>query len=369
MAVSSSLPSTAVAAKSSHLADGSIQPFLQPDFDPIAHLNASLPPLALSASSRTTSSTNQQNGKAAPLPELSSQLQSLLSQLNAQATRISNALTQLTDEIIRSGGRLAYEVEVLRGETLNLTDSFENGLRQDMELFVPGSKETPADGKPGDTPSEANDAKNNPAAQHPTSTTEPEYLDRLRTLTAVRARLDAVIKVFGEAMQWPIAPSELSLTSSLISVSTPDSADGKSLEEKGKAFSEKLRNEILELVSPAGSEDGAGGGIEAAQARIADLRSLVEVWTGTAEEKARGKLVDGLQRLVDERVKALGNSNKGATAAGRAGAGNSNGLPARGIDMRYGNLDSSAGAAGAAAPGGYGFLQNLRNLKTDVYLE
>jgi hypothetical protein len=30
---------------------------------------------------------------------------------------------QLTDEILRSGGRLAYEVEVLRGETIGLSET------------------------------------------------------------------------------------------------------------------------------------------------------------------------------------------------------------------------------------------------------
>jgi hypothetical protein len=123
---------TTTKPKSSHTSDQLVQPFLQPDFDPATYLNTTLPSLSLS----NTRSTNS-NNSAVALPELSIQTQALLSQLNAQTNRLSNSLTQLTDEIIRSGARLAYEVEVLRGETTGLTDTLENGLKKDIEPHNP----------------------------------------------------------------------------------------------------------------------------------------------------------------------------------------------------------------------------------------
>lgn len=209
MAVSLTVPTitTRIETKSQHVSDSNTEAFLQPDFDPADYLNNHLPSLAVSTTSRTTQSS--QYGRSVPLPELSSQLQTLLSQLNAQTSRLSNALTQLTDEIIRSGGRLAYEVEVLRGETIGLKDSLDNGLKKDIEVF------TASPVKPVST---LGDSANEEDGGINAETNEAETLQRLETLTSVRARLDSVIKVFGEAMQWPIAPSDLSVTSSLISV-------------------------------------------------------------------------------------------------------------------------------------------------------
>lgn len=322
--------------RSTHVSDSSIQPFLQPDFDPADYLNSALPALS-------TSSTPARGSRAVPLADLSAQLQTLLSQLNAQTSRLSNALTQLTDEIIRSGSRLAYEVEVLRGETLGLTDTFENDLKKDIEILAPQNAHDEAvdvgmkdgEGSAGTTTGQ-------------TTAAEPEFLDRLRTLTTVRGRLEAVIKTFGSAMQWPIAPSELSLTSSLISVSAPESGeDSRSREEKGKEFADSLRSEINALISTG------SGGLEAASARVDELRTLADVWKGTAEEKARLKLVDALQKLVDNKEKAIGKSS-GPSIGRKPGV-----SPARGYDLRYGNANSSQLPSDGG--NGYGFLHNLRN--------
>ena len=350
MAVSVTVPSTIrVEAKSAPVSDSSVQPFLQPDFDPADYLNNALPSLSVHSTAR--SAHGGQSFRAVPLPEFSTQLQTLLSRLNAHTTRLSNTLTQLTDEIIRSGGRLAYEVEVLRGETIGLTDSLERGLKKDIELFTSSTV------KPESEAPVSEDVDRDEPREHVSGSTEaygePGYLVRLRMLTAVRARLDSVIKVFGEAMQWPIAPSELSLASSLISVSAPDSSDdSRSREEKGKAHAESLRTEINDLI-------GSGNDIstlEAAATRIEDLRLLAEVWKGTVEEKARLKLVESLQKPVEERQKILEK-----TAAVRRPTPS----PSRGVDLRYGNMDPTR----AAGEGGYGFLQNLRNFKNDMYLE
>ena len=338
MAVSVSVPSAVrIETKSSHLSDSNVEPFLQPDFDPAEYLNAALPSLTASSTSRAAQSS--QHGRSVPLPELSTQLQSLLSQLNAQTSRLSNALTQLTDEIIRSGGRLAYEVEVLRGETIGLKDSLESGLKEDIEVFTNPSARPALGGMNGDTTKEATELVES-------EDSEVETLERLKTLTSVRSRLDSVIKVFGEAMQWPVAPSELSMTSSIISVSAPEAGDDvRNREEKGRAYNEKLRNEINTLAD-AGQ---ASAGIEAALARIEELKRLAEVWKGTSEEKARLKLVESLQKPVEEKQKSLERSS---------GSRRPTPSPARGMDYRYGGADLGR----TTGEGGYGLLQNLRTV-------
>lgn len=317
---------TRIETKSSHVADTTSQAFLQPNFDPADYLNNALPTL----STRTTRS-----GRTVPLPELSSQLQTLLSQLNAQTSRLSATLTQLTDEIIRSGGRLAYEVEVLRGETTGLADSLENGLKKDIEAFVLSAVDKAQEiGDTGHTTEQTSNDR-----------TQPEYLERLQTLSSVRERLDQVIKTFGDAMAWPLAPSELSLAPSIISVSAPGNEDdARSREEKGKDYIKKLRTEINALL--------ASGEVAAAEQRVEQMRTLAEVWKGTAEEKARSKLVDGLQKLVEDKQKSLQPGR--AAQPGRRPTPS----PARGGDLRYGDRE-----------GGYGFLQNLKKLGGDVYLD
>ena len=322
---------TTIKPKSSHTTDQLVQPFLQPDFDPATYLNTTLPSLSLS----NTRSTN--NSSAVALPELSIQTQALLSQLNAQTNRLSNSLTQLTDEIIRSGARLAYEVEVLRGETTGLTDVLENGLKKDVELLAP--------------PAPAKQESDKQTESDTTSQPEPEYLQNLRTLSTLRARLDSVIQVFGAATAWPIAPSEVStgVASSFISVSAPEATEeNRNREAKAKEYTESLRAEINTLLS---TNDVAG--LEAAAERVEELRVLAEVWKGTAEEKARTKVVEGLVRMMEERQKVIAG---GRRAEGRR-------QPERAVDMRYGDLETKG------AEGGYGFLQNLRNFKDGMYLD
>jgi len=294
--------------------------FLQANFDAADYLNSTLPTLAVVSST----SKNAQYGRSVPLAELNAQLQSQLSQLNAQTTRLSNSLSQLTDEILRSGSRLAYEVEVLRGDTNGLSDALDHGLKEDVEMFA------------------ATQTGNTTAGETESTTPEPDHLEKLRTLTAVRSRLDAVIKVFGDAMAWPVAPSELS--SSLISVSAPESdADIRSREEKGREYAENLRNEINDMI---GSDLN---GLDAAATRISELSHLAEVWKGTAEEKARFKLVESLEKPVERALDRTGQSSR------------SHGIPSAtgGVDYRYGNLDGQ----------GFGFLSNLRKLKEDMYLD
>ncbi|KAJ4360545.1 uncharacterized protein N0V89_001110 [Didymosphaeria variabile] len=293
------VPDTVPAPKSAHVADPALVPFLQPQFDPANYLNATLPALSLSS----VSSRPLKQGHSLSLADLSSHTQDLLSQLNAHTTRLSAILTQLTDDILRSGARLAYEVEVLRGETTGLTETLTDGLKEDVNKFVPGGinakKERDEDTGATDPASEGDQQLGAPATAPDTTT--PDYITQLRVLTLVRNRLETVIKVFGEAMHWTLPPSEVSLASSLISVSAPDpGTDASTREQKGKEFAAALRTEISDLVM--GDPES---GPETAQTRIQALKDLAAVWKGTAEEKARAKFVEGLVKIVEDRKKDL----------------------------------------------------------------
>jgi hypothetical protein len=290
----------ATAPKSTHVSDPALAPFLQSQFDPAEYLNATLPSLSLGSRPKT--------GNAASLADLSSQTQDLLSQLNAHTTRLSTILTQLTDDILRTGGRLAYEVEVLRGEATGLTESLTDGLKSDVDKFLPGGltlKVHAAEGEPESPAPAQTDAPSEALPPQPALTedqdTTPEYISDLRTLTTVRSRLENVIKVFGEAMHWTIPPSEVSLGASLISVSAPEpGTDSASREQKGKEFAASLRSEIADLIT--GDPEN---GMHKAEVRIQALRDLAQVWKGTAEEKARTKFIDGLVKLAEEKQREL----------------------------------------------------------------
>ncbi|KAF2193831.1 hypothetical protein K469DRAFT_549841 [Zopfia rhizophila CBS 207.26] len=337
-----------VTPKSTHVSDPTLRPFLQTTFNPADYLNATLPSLSLSS----VSSRPLKQGTSVPLADLSSQTQDLLSQLNAHTTRLSTILTQLTDDILRSGGRLAYEVEVLRGETIGLTETLTDGLKEDVEKFLPGGISLEVKESEDEAKSPVTDTQDEKGAETKEATKPAEeddstssYISQLRTLTLVRSRLESVIKVFGEAMQWILRPSEVSLASSLISVSAPEpGSDSASREEKGREFAEKLRTEISDLITGTEGEDS---GSEAAMVRIQALRDLAQVWKGTAEEKARVKFVDGLVKLTEDKQKALENAANQKQGAGRSGS------------VQKPQATQKSG----------GFLDNLQRIRGNIYLE
>ncbi len=291
-------PSMVIEPKSAHVADPSLQPFLNTSFDPAEYLNATLPPLQTSP------------GRAGlPLAELSTQAQTILSQLSAHTTRLTTTLTQLTDEILRSGSRLAYEVEVLRGEALGLSEALTEGLKEDVAKFVPNGVEQNLAQKQSRTETTVNrrrsstiNASKMPARAESTTVVDPPYITKLRTLTLVRERLDTVVKTFGDAMAWTFPPSETSVSSSFLSVSAPEpGSDMHSTEEKGQQVSKKLRDEIADLLIRGDPIEG----IEAAAKRVEELKDLATVWKGTAEERGRVKFVDSLAKLVEDRHRDL----------------------------------------------------------------
>lgn len=329
--------------------------FADPNFDPAEFLNDSLPPL--------TAASLQPNASRAPgsvpLTELSAQVQSLLSQISAQNVRLSSTLSQLSDEILRSGGRLAYEVEVLRGETIGLSETLTEVLRDDIAKFVPEDssiaiaatdplrKANLASGTADETPSTKEEETTE--EQETATRTDPEYITNLRTLNQVRSRLEDVVQTFGDAMEWPLPPSEISFSSSFISVSGPEmGADGHDQEEKGQETMKKLRTEIVELLE---SEGGGHAGYDAALRRVEALRTLASVWKGSAEEKARIRFVDSLARIVEERRRVLEHQHAMAEQN------------QRGPRSREQRRDSDSGA-----PGG-GLFRNLQRLREEIYLE
>jgi hypothetical protein len=344
------MATTSIEPKPSYLSDDSLRPFIQPTFDPADFLNSVLPPLHLASHSAVSRQAN-----ALSLADLSSQTQSLLSQLNAHAARLTNVLTQLTDEILRSGGRLAYEVDVLRGETINLSESLNDTLNPDIKLFLPAglSTTTVNAAKPEEPESQADHPSADHAAEDPPEaekssapTPEPPYLTHLRTLTTVRNRLNTVIKLFNDAMQWPPpTPSDSLLPSTLLSVSAPntnDAVDRQARDAKAREFAENLRREIVTLVE--GHPDGARAGYEAAMERVMAMRELVGIWRGTGEERARARFVDSLEKVAVERLRDIEGGVRGgvvtATPALSLASGERAGTPSRLVEKGVGFLDN-----------------------------
>lgn len=332
--------------KSSHVTDPFLQPFLEPAFDPAAYLNSSLPPLQQGSTTRT------KNGKpAVPLSDLSSESQTLATQLNAHTTRLSTTLTQLTDDILRSGSRLAYEVELLRGEALGFSETLHETLKEDVEKFVPAGLQ-----KDDETTEDKSKSQPAPASDETQegdlpgvggASGEPDFVKKLRVLSLVRSRLDSVIKTFGEAMDFVFPPSELSVSSSFLSVSAPEPGkDQQSSEEKGQQVLKDLREEISKALA---EEEDPVRGIEKAAQRVEELKELSAVWKGTAEEKGRAKFIESLAKIVEDAhrdlMKGMENGKKGAE--GRTGGGGGNG-------------------DGEASSGGYGLISQLQRIRTGL---
>ncbi|KAJ9489884.1 hypothetical protein VN97_g3361 [Penicillium thymicola] len=318
--------------------------FADPNFDPADFLNDSLSPLTVASSQPNASRAHG----SVPLTELSAQVQSLLSQISAQNIRLSSTLSQLTDEILRSGGRLAYEVEVLRGETIGLSETLTEVLRDDITKFVPepspegGRKTEQVEEDAPTNEDESPDDKKKPAVP-----TDPEYITNLRTLNQVRSRLEDVVRTFGDAMSWPLPPSEISFSSSFISVSGPDlGPEGQDREEKGQEMIKKLRKEVTELLD---SEGGGYAGLDAANRRVEALRTLATVWNASAEEKARNQFVDSLANIVEDRRRTLDQADQNQRGQSKS--------------RSEAQRDSDSGA-----PAG-GLFRNLQRLREEIYLE
>lgn len=273
--------------------DKTLRPFLAPSFDPADYLNATLPAWTPSARPNPSTTTTTTTTQPTSLTDLNTQTQTLLSQLSAQLTRLSTHLTKLTDDILRSGGRLAYEVEILRGETGTLSDVLLDGLAADLARFVPEGLLKPAtvarrrssasrlsvstvtgpvllEAETEPTPQKA---RTQTQMQGGEPKTTAEAVTRLRTLALVRDRLESVVKVFGGATEWTVASSEVSMRNTFISVAGPEAQDTEEREKRGKAWVEGKKRELEGVLR--GSE-----GYEGAMEKVDDLEVLAEVWRG-----------------------------------------------------------------------------------------
>lgn len=334
------------------LTDPNLRPFLSPTFSPIDYLNTTLP---------SSAATKQQQG-APSLSTIASQTQSHISTLSAQTTHLSTTLTSLADDILRTSSRLAYEVELLRGEALALADSLSSrgDLHESILAFVPEGLDKTTASDPPLSPSKARHASQAQIPPHTptahaqnqtqlpdrTSTKEPDALPRLRILLHVRAQLQTVIQRFNLALSFPLPPSLLTTTtSSLISVNPPN--QDPDLESKGQAALSRLKQEVMDLLADV---DGRGGGIERALVRIKELREICVIWKGTGEERARTKWVDGLEGMVEDEVRKKEEGRR------RVGGGRQ--------EVR--RETSAVRAAGDASGSGPGFLRRLRE---EIYME
>jgi hypothetical protein len=377
--------------KSAHTSDPFLQGFLNPAFDPAEHLNSILPPLQGGSSSSSSSSASSSSllrssalssaGKTpVPLAQLSSEAQDLLTHLSAHTTRLANTLTQLTDDILRGGSRLAYEVELLRGETLGLAETLadEGPLGGDLARFVPaggGAHQAAAPDREEDSPVPATPAA---AAAAPGgegasgagagagAAGEPQYISQLRTLTLVRSRLDSVIKTFGDAMEFTFPPSEFSVSSGFLSVSAPDFPDMHSAtreqistEEKGQQILRRIRDEVAGMLARGGPQ--AVGGVEDATARVEELKELSAVWKGTAEEKGRQRFVESLARMVEDRHRELVKEAEAARdQALRESRSRQDDAGASRRDQAGSSENTTTESKGL---GGYGFMKKWQDLR------
>lgn len=246
-------------------------------------------------------------------------------------------------------------MEVLRGETLGLSEALTEGLQEDVAKFVPAGLEQDLARKPsksievnGHTRGLSVAVAKTPLKEETPAIVDPPYITQLRTLTLVRSRLDTVIKTFGDAMAWTFPPSEVSVSSSFLSVSAPEpGSEMHSTEEKGQQVSKKLREEIADLLIGGDPVDG----IEAAAKRVEELKELVIVWKGTAEERARVKFVESLAKLVEDRHRELlRDAEQGSRLSQR-------------VESLREEEESDTSAGETKSQGGYGFLSQLQKLR------
>ncbi|EXJ57445.1 hypothetical protein A1O7_07793 [Cladophialophora yegresii CBS 114405] len=314
----------------------------QPHFDPVDFLNDALPHLTLSTQTLASKASRSTQVQGAATEALA-----LFSSLNTINIRSSSELSSLTDEIIRSGNRLAYEVEVLRGDVNGFHELLTESSREDIDEFV--KDEAMGHAAPSLDPEV--DGGEMVHIQAPTD--EPEFMARLRLLSKVKTRLESVITIFGEAMKWPVPPSEVS-GASLISVSAPELGIQSSAEDdKANEILKQIRAEIGDILA---SDAGEYTGVEAASRKVEEYAKLATLWKGTGEEKARLKFVDSLAKLVEDRSRAL-DARGAARNQKQESSARSSSATAR-------NMKSANEGGGAT-----GLFRNLQRLKDDLYFE
>lgn len=327
---------------------GSFDQLSQAQFDPVQFLNETLPALNL-----TNQVSSSKQTRTTILQSTSTDVQAFLLKLNTHSVRSSSDLTVITDEILRGGNRLAYEVEVLRGDVSNLYELLTDSLKEDISRFVfDEATQQTADS----LTAEVTDAPALGVRDDDTTIRDPEFIRQLRLLGNVKSRLEAVIHVFGEALKWPIAPSEVSMATSLISVSAPEFGMASSSEDdKARDYTKKLRDGIIEVLD---SDGGGLAGLEAASNKVNDIRDLSQLWKGTVEERARNRVVEGLANLVEERKKLLETRSAPPRSNTDGSGARSSSMPGRAGRLVEGSTNTAAG-----------LFRNLQKLRDEIYLD
>ncbi|KAJ3545664.1 hypothetical protein NM208_g2406 [Fusarium decemcellulare] len=332
--------------KSTHTADEFLQDFLDPTFDPATFLNSTLPPLQ----------QRSVPGRTGSGPHLAAQ------HADIAAVKHPDAAHRRHSE---ERERLAYEVELLRGETLSLQETMNETLQDDIRKFVPEGLKEAIEAKNNAAAAakeERGTAPSTPAIAGSTGTgaanvDDPEFIKQLQTLTLVRSRLDSVIKTFGDAMEFVFPPSEVSVSSGFLSVSAPEPGSAQqSSEEKGQEVLKKTRTEISDLLNK--SEDPVQG-IEKAAQKIEHLKELTLVWKDTAEEKGRNKFIESLAKMVEDRHRdlmkemeqAVKKEGKVETTRSRKGSV---------------TRDAAVVVEDTKSPGGFGLISQLQKLRSGL---
>lgn len=290
--------------KSQHTSDPALQPFLGPSFDPTAYLNSTLPLLHIASSAAPVIPRD-----SSTLTDLTSRTQTQLTELSALSARLTATLTQLTDDMLRSGGRLAYDVELLRGEAVALTEVLTDGLAREIAQVAPQGLAVVESESDLPSKAKASSGEHDIARQSQTgqSTSEPQALTKLRNLHHIRSQLQSVISIFDLALSWPLPPSATSAAASnFISVSAPaleplltPGSSPASLEAKGQAAQRGIESSVTELLMLHRGPEG----VLKAEEKIDLLRDLVGIWRGTSEERYRTRFVENLARMVSDRRK------------------------------------------------------------------
>lgn len=253
-----------------------------------------------------------------------------------------------------------YEVELLRGEALSLCESFSQTGELHSAIACFKSQET-EDSAISSVKLETNippyqnnvklpdhdveSSQVSPITQL-TEDSEPLMAD-LRTLLRVRALLTQVTRTFSLALSWPMPPSLLSASSALVSVSAPVDP---TLEEKGQAACNQIRQDILALLKEGDKLEDGKDGVERAVERVREVRACLGLWKGTGEEKARMRFVDGLEKMVEERTRSkIGAADEKVTSgqANEETRSDVKPMPSRGP----------------------GLLRNLQRLREEIYME
>lgn len=125
---------------------------------------------------------------------------------------------------------------------------------------------------------------------------EPDGLKKLMMLATIRERVEEVVKVFGEAMEWRVDDDAVDDAES-------EGSGGKNKKSQGKNPAEEVGFLI------------AAGELDKAKEKVERMRKLASVFQGTVEGPARVAVVEALEKRVSAERRKVAGEKKTATAA------------------------------------------------------